>query len=115
VSSHRLTFERLIQFLAFVEITAIKMLPAVDRPVVRILHQPHLSIAFAGVELCHRAINIQENRLGNVFGLTGIPNNFQSNAKDQLLVSLEENGERVALSRPEAGHQPLVGQTLQLR
>jgi hypothetical protein len=115
VSFHRPNFERLFQFLAFVEITAIKMLPAVDGPVVSVLHQPHLSIAFAGVELCHRAINIQENGLGNVFGLTGIPNNFQSDAKDQLLVPVEENGERVALPLLEAGHQPLVGRTLQLR
>jgi hypothetical protein len=91
------------------------MLPAVDGPVVRILHQPHLSIAFAGVELCHSAIKIQKNGLGNIFCLTGITNNFQSNAKDQLLVPVEENCEHVALLLLEAGHQPLVGQTLQLR
>jgi RNase adaptor protein for sRNA GlmZ degradation len=65
--------------------------------------------------LCHCAINIQENSLGNVFRFTRIPHNLQGNAKDQLLVPIEENCERVALSLLEADHEALVGQTLQLR
>ena len=100
------------QFCDVIKIPALKMLSAVYGAVVRILHQPHLSIAFAGVELCHCTINVQENGLRNVFCLTGIANNFQSNAQDQLLVAVEENREGVALSLLEAGHELLVRQTL---
>jgi hypothetical protein len=75
------------------------MLSAVDVAVVRVLHQPHLSIAFAGVELCHGATNIQENGLRNVFGFTGIANNFQGNAQDKLLVAVKR-GQRGRRSVP---------------
>src|SRR5271170_5936909 len=90
------------------------MLSAVDGAVIRILHQPHLSIAFAGVKLCHGTKNIQENGLRNVLRLTGIANNLQCDAQDQLLVAVEEDSERVALSLLQAGHKLLVRQSLEL-
>src|SRR5512133_1759434 len=74
-----------------------------------------LSSAFAGVELCHCAINVQEHCLRNVLCFTGVTNNFQRNAQHQLLVAVEENREGVALPLLEAGHELLVRQTLQLR
>jgi hypothetical protein len=47
-----------------------------------VLNQPHLSIAFARVELCRCAIDIEENSLGNIFRLTVIANNLSRNAQD---------------------------------
>jgi hypothetical protein len=67
------------------------VLAAVDGAMIRILHQPHFSIAFAGVELCHSPKNIQEDRLSDIFRLTGIANNLQRNAQDQLLVTVKED------------------------
>ena len=90
------------------------MLSAVDGAVVGILHQPHLSTAFAGVELCHCTINIQENSLRNLFRLTTIANNFQRNAQNELLVTVKQDCEGVFLSPLEAGYHLLIGQTRQL-
>jgi len=88
------------QFRVFVKLPPLKMLSAVDGAVVRILHQPHLSIAFEGVELCHRAINIQEHGLRNILRLAEVADNPQRNAQDQLLVAVEEDSEGIAPSLP---------------
>jgi hypothetical protein len=90
------------------------MLSAVDGAMVRILYQPHLSIAFAGVELCHCAIKVQENGLRNVLRLTRVPDDFQRDAEDQPLVAVEEDSEGISLSFLKVGHELLVRQTLQL-
>jgi len=44
--------------------------------------------------------------------LAGIADDFQRDAEDQLFIAVEENRERVAQSRLEAGHELLIGQPL---
>jgi hypothetical protein len=110
VSVQRPSLKRFFfQFRARIKIPDMKMLPAIEGAVVRVLHQPHLSIAFAGVKLCHCPVDIQENGLRNVFRLTGIADNLQRDAQDELLVTVKEDSKGIVLSVSEARHELIVG------
>src|SRR5580658_5664153 len=86
----------LVQIRLVVEFPRVQVLPAIDGAMIGVLKNPHFSSAFGGVELCHRAENFQEDALHNVFRLPRIANDFQCNAEDKPVVTIEQDRKSVA-------------------
>jgi hypothetical protein len=87
-----------------------QVLSPIDGAVVGILQQPRLSTAFGRVELCHTPKDFQEDVLHDVFGLAGVPYDFQGNAQNEAMVAIEENGQGISLTGLQLPHQFLVCQ-----
>src|SRR5580698_1640379 len=79
-----------------------------------VLENPHFSSAFGGVKLCHRPENFQENALHDVFGFSGIADDFESNAEDKAVVAVEQDGQSVVATALQLRHQLGILQSLQL-
>ena len=95
---------QLFYVLLIVKIPPIQVVPPIKSAMIRILKQPHFECAFARVELCHRAVNFEEDVLGNVFGLSPVPDDFERDAEDETMVALKQDGKSVVDAGLELDH-----------
>jgi hypothetical protein len=85
--------ENIQVFYAFliVKVPCIQGVLAIGSAMASILQQPYFSSAFRRVELCHRAVNFEEDTLRDVLSLAAIPNNFERDTEYETLVSLKKH------------------------
>jgi hypothetical protein len=84
-----------VEFLSIVKAVRLKMLPAVDGPMIRILEQPGFEASAGGIELIYSSKYIQEDPLDRLFGFAVIAQNSTRYAEDQSTVPFKQNSQSV--------------------
>jgi len=67
-----------------------------------------LGYALLGVEIRHGAIDVEKNRLNNLFCFTGIPHNPEGYVKNEAMVTIKKNGCRILAPGGYSREQLLV-------
>jgi hypothetical protein len=81
-----------IEFFSIVKVVGLKMLPAVDGPMIGVLKQPGLKGSAGGIELICCSKHIQEDALDRFLGFPIIAQNGTRYAEDESTVSFKQNG-----------------------
>src|SRR5208282_6918805 len=87
----------------------------VQRPVVRILQQPHFQYALVRVERRQAAEEIKEHNLNDFLSLARIVDDAHGDTEDQLVVAIKKNGKRILLAGKQTADELLVGQSVEVR
>jgi len=82
---------QLIEFFAIIEVVRLKMLPAIDGPMIRVLKQPGLKASASGIELIYSSKYIQKDALNRFLGFAIIAQNSTRYAEDESTVSFKQN------------------------
>ncbi|MFZ0276104.1 MAG: hypothetical protein WA254_10335 [Candidatus Sulfotelmatobacter sp.] len=85
-------WRQLVEFLSIVKVVRLKMLPAIDGPMIRVLKQPGLKASASGIELIYCTKYIQEDALDRFLGFPIIAQNSARYAEDESTVSFKQNG-----------------------
>ncbi|MGA2857069.1 MAG: hypothetical protein ABSE40_09375 [Candidatus Sulfotelmatobacter sp.] len=93
----------------FVKVARCQVPAPVQRPVVRILQQPHFEYALVRVEPGQSAEEIKEHNLYDFLSLAWIVDDAHGDTEDQLVVAIKENGERILLAGKQTADELLVG------
>jgi len=81
-SVEEFSWRQLIEFLSIVKLVRLKMLPAVDRSMIRVLQQPGFKASASGIELIYCPKYIQEDTLNCFFGFAVITQNRTRYSED---------------------------------
>jgi hypothetical protein len=100
--------DRGLQVLPVVEVVRNEVTLPVEGPVVRILQYPHFRYAPLWVKIRHGTINVQKNRLNNLFRFTRVSHNPEGDIENQAVVTVKENRDGVLTAGSNAGKQLLV-------
>jgi len=80
----------------------------VQRPVIRVLKYPHFEYALAGIEIRHRAENVEKDVLDHILGFRGVADNAHSNIENKQVVTVEEDSNRVVMADTGVSHQLFI-------
>jgi hypothetical protein len=94
-SIEEFSWRQLIEFFAIVKMVRLKMLPAVDGPMIGVLKQPGFEASAGGIELIDGSKHIQEDPLDSLFGFPVIAQNGTRYAEDESTVSFKQNGQGI--------------------
>jgi len=72
-----------IEFIAIVKLVCLKMFPAVNGPMIRVLEQPSFKASASGIELVYCAKYIQEDTLDRFLGFTIVAQDCTRYSEDQ--------------------------------
>ncbi|MGA9303766.1 MAG: hypothetical protein WBW31_00040 [Candidatus Sulfotelmatobacter sp.] len=92
-SIEEFSWRQLIQFLSIVKVVRLKMLPAVDGPMIGVLKQPGLKASASGIELIYRSKHIQKDTLNRFLGFAIIAQNSTRYSEDERTVPFKQNGQ----------------------
>jgi len=86
---------QLIEFLSIVKVVRLKMLPAIDGPMIRVLKQPGLKASASGIELIYCSKHIQKDTLNRFLCFAIIAQNSTRYSEDESTVSFKQNGQGI--------------------
>jgi len=109
-----LRLEKFLSIVREVSVPNVKIAATVQTAAIGSPHDPHLSTTLGSVESCRCSAHIQEDFLRNVFGFRVIAYDSKRDAEDQPLVTIEQNGHGVAVTRSEMLHDSIVGKSAEL-
>jgi hypothetical protein len=104
-SIEEFSWRQLIEFLSIVKVVRLKMLPAVNGPMIGVLKQPGLKASASRIELVHCSKDIQENSLDRLFGFSIISQNSTRYAEDESTVSFKQNGQCIVATPAKSVHE----------
>jgi hypothetical protein len=96
---------QLIQFLAIVKVMRLKMLPAVNGPMISVLKQPGFKASASGIELIYCSKYIQKDTLNCFLGFAIIAQNRTRYAEDESTVSFKQNGQGIVAAPAQSIHE----------
>jgi len=104
---------QLVEFLSIVKVVRLKMLPAVDGPMIRVLKQPGFEASAGGIELIYCSKYIQKDTLNRFLCFAIIAQNTTRYAEDESTVSFKQNGQCIVASPPQSVHEIGVTERLE--
>jgi len=112
-SIEEFSWRQLIEFLAIVEVVRLKMLPAVDGPMIGVLKQPGLKASASGIELTYCSKHIQEDALNRFLCFAIIAQNSTRYSEDESTVSFKQNGQCIVAAPAQSVHEVGVTEGLE--
>src|SRR5262245_48414843 len=96
-----------------IKISQSQIFATIETAVIRVLQQPDFDAALARVVEISLPVDLDENVLHEVFGLSAVPQNPCSNIEDKPIVAVEQGAQRLRTPLPNIIHQCVVARLLQ--
>src|SRR6266850_3091375 len=82
----------------------------VQSAMIGILKDPHFEYALARVKIRHSPINVQKNRLNNLFGFAWIADDSERHVENKMLIAVKESRDGVLAADCHVLHKLFIGQ-----